>query len=104
MPTSIRPGILAPLARRSLRILLVPIGLLALFLAGAWVTGCLLSGPGYRGPVSDHFDGQRFINQLPIRHRSFNEFLRWMRTRAPGPWHWIAAKPGPPPPRRVTDG
>ncbi len=104
MPTSVRPGILARLARRSLRILLVPIGLLALFLAGAWVTGCLLSGPGYRGPVSDHFDGQRFINQLPIRHRSFNEFLRWMRKREPAPWHWIEAKPGPPPPERVDHG
>lgn len=87
-----------------LRILLGIVGLLILLLGGAWITGCLLSGPGYHGPVSDHFDGERFTNQLPIHHRRFGEFLRWMRSRQPGEWQWIDAEPGPPPPRRVTDG
>ena len=64
-----------------------------------------LSAPGYRGPVSDHFDGERFINQDPIEHRSFTEFMRWMWNREAGDWReWTPAPPGPPPPGKVGRG
>ena len=67
--------------------------------------GYLLSGPHYRGPVSDHFDGRRFYNPSGIHHRSFGEFANWMLNRKPGVWRdWTSTPPGPPPPRRVTGG
>ena len=43
-------------------------------------------GPGYRGPPSDHFDGQFFFNPDAPAGRSFRDFLRWRRTANPTPW------------------
>ncbi len=86
------------------RALLTLAGLLLLLIMTGWGIGCLLSGPHYRGPVSDHFDGRRFVNQVAISHRSLGEFLRWMWTRQPGHWTFIDAPPGSPPPTRVGPG
>jgi len=59
--------------------------------------------PGYHGPVSDHFDGERFHNQLVFEHRSFADFIRWMWHRQPAQWQTVAAaEPGPRPPARGT--
>lgn len=55
--------------------------------------------PVYQGPVSDHFDGEHFLNQGPIQHHTFSDFLRWMWNREPGEWHEVAdAAPGARPP------
>ncbi|HEX9688876.1 MAG TPA: hypothetical protein VGB47_07390 [Thermoanaerobaculia bacterium] len=55
--------------------------------------------------VSDHFDGRRFRNQVLTRHAGFGDFLRWMKTREPGPWRKRADVPAAPtPPRRVGRG
>jgi L-ascorbate metabolism protein UlaG (beta-lactamase superfamily) len=57
-----------------------------------------LSMSGYRGPVSDHFDGRRFYNQRPVRHGGPADLLRWMARRQAGAWRRITeAAPGPPP-------
>lgn len=44
--------------------------------------------PYYRGPVSDHFDGTRFLNPAgePETDRSFRDLLRWRRTAPDNPW------------------
>ncbi|MGA8224734.1 MAG: MBL fold metallo-hydrolase [Candidatus Acidiferrales bacterium] len=59
----------------------------------------------YRGPVTDHFDGEHFYNpgsQIP--HGSGGLF-KWLANREQGPWReWTDAPPGPPPPARVSDG
>jgi L-ascorbate metabolism protein UlaG (beta-lactamase superfamily) len=54
-------------------------------------------GPGYHGPVSDHFDGARFFNPGASAGRSFGDFLRWQRTRRATPWPKSRELPGPPP-------
>lgn len=46
----------------------------------------LNGGPGYSGPPSDHFDGERFFNPGAPAGRSFGDFLRWQRTRQRTPW------------------
>jgi L-ascorbate metabolism protein UlaG (beta-lactamase superfamily) len=46
----------------------------------------LRGGSGHRGPVTDHFDGQRFFNAAAIAGRGFADFWRWQRTRQPRPW------------------
>jgi|ERR1700693_1224228 len=56
----------------------------------------------YRGPASDHFDGQRFYNPGE-RLRGAGSVLQWMMNRKPGPWpKWIDEPSGAPPPERVT--
>lgn len=63
-----------------------------------------VAAPHYHGPVTDHFDGERFHNSSPA-WQSERSFLKWMATRERGHWpHWIDAPYGPPPPSRVGDG
>jgi len=40
----------------------------------------------YSGPLSDHFDGQRFFNPSEDRSRGFGDFLRWQLTKREVPW------------------
>jgi L-ascorbate metabolism protein UlaG (beta-lactamase superfamily) len=48
--------------------------------------GFFISAPGYRGPVSDHFDGKAFINPGHASPGSFGAMLKWMVSREPGTW------------------
>lgn len=54
----------------------------------------------YRGPVSDHFDGEEFRNQGATPSHGFLDLLRWRWTRQPGEWRAhrnVARGPKPPP-------
>ena len=31
--------------------------------------------PGYSGPVSDHFDGERFLNLAPVEDKGFFDVM-----------------------------
>ena len=44
--------------------------------------------PYYDGPISDHFDGLRFLNPAgePETDRSFGDMLKWQRERPSNPW------------------
>ncbi|MFZ6014172.1 MAG: MBL fold metallo-hydrolase [Bacteroidota bacterium] len=67
--------------------------------------GIMLSGPRYKGPVSDHFDGKRFINPQGIQAKGVRDVFKWMMTRKRGSWTNL---PEPqkfdPPPGRVHAG
>jgi len=64
---------------------------------------CAFSGPTWKGPVSDHFDGQRFFP--PVRYeRGAADLVRWQAERVHPEWHEVEAEPGPRPPRRVAVG
>ncbi len=59
----------------------------------------------YRGPVTDHFNGQHFHSSPNGALRGTGRVLRWMLTRKPGPWReWIDEPRGVPPPERVARG
>jgi L-ascorbate metabolism protein UlaG (beta-lactamase superfamily) len=60
--------------------------LLAAFIAFFVGSGYYLSGPVYKGPVSDHFDGKQFSNPTGIKAQGFGGVLQWMLKRKPGPW------------------
>ena len=63
-----------------------------------------LRGPWHAGPVSDHFDGMRFLNPAGPSHPDAWTSLRWVATRERRPWPpWVEVAPAPPPPRRVRD-
>jgi L-ascorbate metabolism protein UlaG (beta-lactamase superfamily) len=88
-----------------LRRLLFTLGALVLaFVALVVGLGYWFSGPAYQGPVSDHFDGERFQNMRPGPHGGLGKFLRWQWTRDRPPWVDRDPPPGPPPPRRVERG
>ena len=65
--------------------LIVLVILIAIPLA-VFTIGASLSGPRYRGPVSDHFDGSRFINPGNTKAKGGMEVFKWMMSRKPGPW------------------
>lgn len=50
------------------------------------LVGISLSGPRYRGPVTDHFDGKRFRNPGNAKAKGGLEVLKWMLTRKAGAW------------------
>lgn len=50
------------------------------------VVGIAISGPRYKGPATDHFDGKRFINPDGVRARGGWDVLKWMIRRTKGPW------------------
>lgn len=73
----------------------------ALLVLSFTLAGCtVFSAPSYRGPVSDHFDGEKFVNQTPYYRGSF---WRWQLTSQPGEWtdEWANAAPAEAPPERV---
>ena len=81
------------LSKRLMRLALFP---LSLFSAVACTTPAT-----YKGPVSPHFDGSEFHNQVEQEEHGFGDFLSWMWNREPGPWHEITdAEYGPRPPAR----
>lgn len=76
-------------------------------LAATLLSGCCLySARGYRGPVSDHFDGEAFYNEgVEAPEGRFLRFLGWILNRDQGPWPEVEdVTPGPPPPHRVGPG
>ncbi len=60
-------------------------------------------GSGRVGPVSDHFDGERFFNPGGEGPRGFGDFLRWQLSGAREPWPDAVPSPHPAdvPPERV---
>ena len=72
--------------------------------AAAAIERRLIAAPRYRGPLTDHFDGERFHNPNGD-WQSERSFIKWMLNRDRGHWdEWTDAPCGPPPPRRVGDG
>ena len=60
-----------------------------LFIAGGavyLVAYHLLSGPGYKGPSSDHFDGKEFYNLEHTEMKGLSDVLRWQLNREQGDW------------------
>ena len=57
-------------------------------------------GRPYRGPHSDHFDGERFHNLEPKPHKSLGDVLKWRFSRPPQ-MQWVA-QPGPQMPPEIV--
>jgi L-ascorbate metabolism protein UlaG (beta-lactamase superfamily) len=83
------------------------LALLVVVAVGGSIAGCLFSAPSYRGPRSDHFDGEKFHNQSESARQAegFGRLLKWQLSREQGPWReFQPAPPGAAPPRRVGHG
>jgi len=77
-----------------------------IFFACLYGGSFVFSGPGYSGPVSEHFDGERFYNQNRSAQHDFKTFLTWVANRNRGSWqeHVTENGPVPRPPARVASG
>lgn len=53
------------------------------------IVGASVSGPRYRGPVSDHFDGSRFMNAEGVKAKGAVDVFKWLLTHKRGPWHEV---------------
>ncbi len=66
--------------------------------------GWYYSGPGYKGPISDHFDGTRFRNLSGASAKGMWEAMQWMARRQQGPWTYREVSGGFVPYREVSTG
>lgn len=48
--------------------------------------GIFLSAPGYKGPVSDHFNGKKFFNPNGMQAKGFASVVEWMLKSKKGSW------------------
>ena len=56
------------------------------------------SAPRYSGPITNHFNGKRFLNLEPPERKGFIDVLRWQLTSRPGRWNkWTDSQFGPVP-------
>jgi L-ascorbate metabolism protein UlaG (beta-lactamase superfamily) len=82
---------------------IVAVALIAASVAAmlAWLRH--ISAPPYHGPISDHFDGERFHNLEPTADKSLADLLRWgLNSEKNKVWQWRSVSPGVPA-QRVED-
>lgn len=76
-----------------------------LLVGSAFVYGCALSGPAWKGPKGDHFDGTKFFTPGAPAREGTSGFFKWQLERKAGTWSaYRDEPPGPPPPVRVGLG
>lgn len=85
-----------------MKILFIILILIAVFILGSMLLGWIFSAPVYKGPVSDHFDGKKFINPGGVKPAGFSDLIKWARHRERGEWKLVTdEKYGPPPAKRI---
>jgi L-ascorbate metabolism protein UlaG (beta-lactamase superfamily) len=90
------------LNKLSMKILFIILIIMLAVILGFLFIGWVFSAPVYRGPVSDHFDGKKFINQGGVKPGGFKDLIKWARNRERGSWQEIkAAEYGPPPAAKI---
>jgi L-ascorbate metabolism protein UlaG (beta-lactamase superfamily) len=68
------------------------------------IVGVAISAPRYKGPVSDHFNGKKFVNPGYIKPNGLKEVLRWMLSRKRGKWNYIGSRSTFTPNEKITNG
>jgi L-ascorbate metabolism protein UlaG (beta-lactamase superfamily) len=87
-----------------MKILFIILIIIIVFILGSMLLGWLFSTPGYRGPVSDHFDGKKFINPGGKKAAGFKELLKWAGNRERGEWKENPGAPYGPAPVSIVEG
>jgi L-ascorbate metabolism protein UlaG (beta-lactamase superfamily) len=72
-----------------MKIVFIVLVIILVVILGINFIGWLFSSPVYQGPVSDHFDGKRFINPGGVKPGGFKDLIKWMRHREKSPWQEI---------------
>jgi len=75
----------------------------ALLLAALMAATPTWGAGGYTGPVSDHFDGQRFHNDIP--DHGFSDMVKWLWEMETVSWpEWVDDPAQPKPEQTVDEG
>ncbi len=77
------------------------VGLASVFVSLVTSVGWFISGPVHTGPVSDHFDGDVFVNTEDTPMPNLARGLRMLREGRGSTWEQRSVAPQPPPPERV---
>jgi len=78
-------------------------GGLLFFIIASFLIGWIISAPGYKGPVSDHFDGAIFKNMNNVQAKGFGDVLKWMLQRDKKAWHPTPDIPPGPVPKNNSE-
>ena len=85
-------------------LLLLLIVFLLIVVVSFFCINILISTPPYRGPKSDHFDGQEFQNLGHANEGKFWDLIRWVTNRKQGFWEkWIEIEQQIPPVPKADD-
>lgn len=66
--------------------MIIILGSTLLVAASFIIEGMLISAPTHSGPVTDHFDGKKFINPGNAQAKGLTHVFKWMMQRKQGPW------------------
>lgn len=61
-------------------------GGLVFFIIASFAVGWIISAPAYRGPESDHFNGDQFVNINQVKAKGFADVIKWMMQRDKKSW------------------
>ena len=67
-------------------VLIVILGLVAIFTLLVVILGWWFSAPGYSGTKTDNFNGKTFVNGEGYQEKGSRDFMKWMLNREPGEW------------------
>lgn len=83
------------------------LGLTVVLIAAIFIIGYAVSAPGYKGPVSDHFNGETFFTPGMKARDGEQSVFKWMLTRKRSKWKTIKEENfryGPKPASRIDSG
>lgn len=84
--------------KKILKIMLLTIAALIVVIPLFAISFCPFSAPSYKGPITDHFDGEKFINYEKNGGKGFADLIKWQFNRDKGPWKQFENTPyGPRP-------
>jgi L-ascorbate metabolism protein UlaG (beta-lactamase superfamily) len=69
-----------------MKVFIILIVVIVIIILGITFLGWFFSAPAYKGPVSDHFDGKKFINPGAVKAGGFMDVMKWMSKRDRGEW------------------
>jgi len=69
-----------------MKVFIILLVVFVIIILGITLMGWFFSAPAYIGPVSDHFDGKKFINPGAVKAGGFKDVMKWMSKRDRGEW------------------
>jgi L-ascorbate metabolism protein UlaG (beta-lactamase superfamily) len=67
-------------------LLVIIVAIILIVPAAFFIIGTVISGPQYKGPVTDHFDGKKFTNPTGVEAKGLKDVLTWMTQRKRREW------------------
>jgi len=85
--------------------MIILLSVIAFVIISFVAVGVLISAPAYKGAISNHFDGHKFINPGNAKAKGLGDVLQWMVKRKQGPWiEKNEATYGEKPPAQINEG